>query len=99
MFYILNQEDTFILNDNEALDNLNLISSYTIYDENILLKIENNDSNSKEIINQILSGKDYELDDITNNQTILSKHTNDYKNSISAKKVIGEHEFRLTLYS
>lgn len=99
MFYILNQEEDFQLDNNEVSDRLNLISSYSLNDKNVLLKIEENDSTSKEMVEEILSDKDYVLYDLTLNQTVLSKHSNNYNNSISAKKVIGEHEFRLTFYS
>lgn len=99
MHYILNQEDEFIPDSNEALDRLNLLSSYSYNDENILLKLEENDSSSYEIVKEVLSDKDYILYDNTINKTVLSKYSNDYKNSVSAKKVIGEHEFILTFYS
>lgn len=98
MFYILNQEDEHIPEHNEALTRLNLLSSYSYDGKNILLKIEENESYSKEIVEDILSDKDYILYDNTINQSILSKHSNAYSNCVSAKKVIGEHEFRLTLY-
>ncbi len=98
MFYVLNQEDEYSHNNNEAMDILNLLSSYSFNDKNILIKIEENDSTSKEIAEDILSNKNYVLYDLTINQTILTNHSGNYKNRISAKKVIGEHEFRLTLY-
>lgn len=99
MFYILNQEEDFMADNNEASDRLNLLSSYSLNGGNVLLKIEDNDTNSIELVENILSDKDYVLYDLTINRTVISKHSTDYKNSISAKKVIGEHEFRLTFYS
>ena len=55
MFYVLNQEDEYSHNNNEAMDILNLLSSYSFNDKNILIKIEENDSTSKEIAEDILS--------------------------------------------
>lgn len=99
MFYVLNQEEDFMPNNNEVTDRLNILSSYSVNGKNILLKVEENDSISKKTVTDILSDKEYILDDLTTNQTILSNYSTNHKNRISAKKVIEEHEFRLTFCS
>lgn len=95
MFYVINQEEDYSQDDTEVLNRLNLISS-VIEERNNAIENENI---TYDVINEILSDKNYTLNDLTINRTIITNYHSEYKNSVSAKKIIGEHEFELIFYN
>lgn len=96
--FVLNQEDDTSLDSNVALDRLSLLSSISLHDMNLLLALSENDLAAYDVVCDVLSDDSFVLKDLTLNKVLVNKKRGDYVDAFCARKVVGGHEYELTLY-
>ncbi len=96
--FVLEGEDDSSIESNPALDGLTLLSSISIHDTNLLLACSNDDLTARDVVCDVLEEDSFVLRDLTLNRVLVNKKSGDYAEVFSARKVVENHEYELTLY-
>lgn len=96
--FVLGQEDDTSVDSNPALDRLNLLASIDIHDMDLLVACSDGDLTARDVVYDVLSGDYFVLRDLTLNKVLVTKKSGDYDDAFSARKLVGGHEYELTLY-
>ena len=94
---VLSTMDNTLEDSNEALDRLSLLAGMEIHSNNLLLELSWDDEEARALVLEVLSDDSFTLKDLTNNRLLLEKNPHGTRN-VSARKIVGGHEFELILY-
>ena len=95
--FVLEGEDDSSMESNPALDRLLLLSSIDFHGENLLSAL-GDDSAARDVVRDVLSGESFVLRDLTSGNVLVNGKSEGYVNAFSARKIVGGHEYELTLY-
>ena len=95
--FVLEGEDDSSMESNPALDRLLLLSSIDFHGENLLSAL-GDDSAARDVVRDVLSGESFVLRDLTSGIVLVNGKSGGYVNAFSARKIVGGHEYELTLY-
>ena len=95
--FVLEGEDDSSVESNPALDRLLLLSSIDFHGENLLSAL-GDDSAARDVVRDVLSGESFVLRDLTSGNVLVNGKSEGYVNAFSARKIVGGHEYELTLY-
>ena len=96
--FVVGQEDDTSLDSNPALDRLALLSSVSLHDVNLLVACSNGDSTARDVVCDVLMEDSFVLKDLTLNRVLVNRSSGNHADAFSARKVVGGHEYELTLY-
>lgn len=95
--FVLEGEDDSSMESNPALDRLLLLSSIDFHGENLLSAL-GDDSAARDVVRDVLSEESFVLRDLTSGNVLVNGKSEGYVNAFSARKIVGGHEYELTLY-
>ena len=95
--FVLEGEDDSSVESNPALDRLLLLSSIDFHGENLLSAL-GDDSAARDVVRDVLSEESFVLRDLTSGNVLVNGKSEGYVNAFSARKIVGGHEYELTLY-
>lgn len=95
--FVLEGEDDSSMESNPALERLLLLSSIDFHGENLLSAL-GDDSTARDVVRDVLSEESFVLRDLTSGNILLNEKSGGYVNAFSARKIVGGHEYELTLY-
>ena len=95
--FVLEGEDDSSMESNPALERLLLLSSIDFHGENLLSAL-GDDSAARDVVRDVLSEESFVLRDLTSGNVLVNGKSGGYVNASSARKIVGGHEYELTLY-
>ena len=97
IFVIGGMDDVFI-DSNEALDDLELLSSVNVHGSDVLSALAAGDVEAGRVVLDVLSGRSFVLRDVSSGRVLLEGGSGG-ATVVSARKIVGGREFELILFS
>lgn len=97
IFVIGGMDDVFI-DSNEALDDLELLSSVNVHGSDVLSALADGDVEAGRVVLDVLSGRSFVLRDVSSGRVLLEGGSGG-ATVVSARKIVGGREFELILFS
>lgn len=97
IFVIGGMDDVFI-DSNEALDDLELLSSVNVHGNDVLSALAAGDVEAGRVVLDVLSGRSFVLRDVSSGRVLLEGGSGG-ATVVSARKIVGGREFELILFS
>lgn len=97
IFVIGGMDDVFI-DSNEALDDLELLSSLNVHGSDVLSALADGDVEAGRVVLDVLSGRSFVLRDVSSGRVLLEGGSGG-ATVVSARKIVGGREFELILFS
>lgn len=97
VIFVLESGDDVFLESNEALDELEFLSSINIHGQNLLLALAYGDADAGRLVRDVLSGRSFVLRDVTSGK-VLAENVSVGGTVVSARKIVGGQEFELVLF-
>lgn len=96
--YVLGQEDDYGSDYSKPYDALNLLSSMSVHDENLLVALSEGDEMAVITASEVLDDTPHTLRDLSMNRTLSTLRASSYRDVLSARRIVEGHEYELTFY-
>ena len=98
VIFVLGGMDDVFIDSNEALDDLELLSSVNVHGSDVLSALADGDVEAGRVVLDVLSGRSFVLRDVSSGRVLLEGGSGG-ATVVSARKIVGGREFELILIS